>query len=288
MTGTKMKIAAALVLLAVALFGAGIGRFTAGAADGTNPADKKLAPAAGRPGAAAAPAQPQGESVASEPDKPAAPVGPGNELVVRCPKGGYTREVPGLGSATLTFNDGRLFLDAAVRIDKMTFSVRAEADYTMNRESMVYGIITSAEMSGPGDDEMAELALIVSSVTDMPFAFRVRVEDDAITVKDVKFGPFGNPLLTEVLGGSDHKDLFVMTGYVTGKYKAHAAGDRKPPTAVERGVPPIVPRGNVPTTPVRPRRSSSVGAVGGGLLSPSCGTAPGALIGQPASDLPPR
>lgn len=69
--------------------------------------------------------------------------------------------------------------------------------------------------------------------TDIPFAFRVRVEDDAITVKDIKAGPFGSPLFAEMLGKGDGKELLLITGMVGGKYKADPNPDRN-------AAPPVV------------------------------------------------
>ena len=282
MIGTKFKFAVGLAFLAVAILGLGLGRMSAGPAEQV---DKQLQtaglPPTGKPNEPRETAKPPvADPVEPRADLPAVPGGPGNDLVVRRPLGSFTKEVQGIGKATLTFTENRIFLIATVRIDKMTFTVTADADYCLNRESTVYGIITAAEMNGPLDEDMAEIALLVNGVTDMPFAFRIRVEDDAITIKDIKFGPFGSPLMADFFRGGEAKEMMLLTGYVTGKYRADPHPDRNPPAAA--------PRGSPPQTQPRPKKNVSSGAAGGGPLTPSVGMTAGALLGEPANNLPTR
>ena len=257
MAGTKLKAAAALVVVAAALLGAGLGRFTAGAADAAGPADKKLA----APAVATPAAEPQAKAPVANPgpeqDKNAAGPGPG-DLVVRRPHGSYTKELAPFGRATLTFTDTRIHLHATIQIEKLSVTVTADADYSINRESMVYGVVNSAEVTGPFDlEEAAEVAWLAAAANDMPFAFRIRVDDDAIVVKDVRFGAIGSPAFMQVIGhasGSD-EELELLTGLVGGKYRADPNPDRNPAP---------VPRGNPGQPLPRPKKNvSSVGAITG-------------------------
>ncbi|MDB5309555.1 MAG: sigW 3 [Gemmataceae bacterium] len=284
MIGTKLKAAVGIGFLAVALLGLGLGRLTVGTADAAGPGDKKLPPTSAL--AAVAPAAPEAKEKAAPADADrveAPPAAPGNDLVVRRPLGSYTREVAGYGKATLTFTENRLHLVATVRIDKVSFTVSADADYTMNRESMVYGIITGADVSGPFDaDEGAEIALIAGAATDMPFAFRVRADEDAITIKDIKFGPFGSPLLAEVFGGKgEDKQLLLITSIIGGKYKVDPHPERiqmpppQPLKTIPDGPAPKLKRQRVTTStaigfpPTPP--GSVVGPVAGPAFLPPAG-----------------
>ncbi len=125
-----------------------------------------------------------------------------------------------IGKATVTFTESRIHVVATVHIEKTTLNVNIDADYSMNRESLVYGVITAIEMGGAlTGEEATTLLAILNSVNDIPFAFRVRVDDDSIVVKDMKCGPFGSPIFSMVAGGNDKEEMQLMTGIVCGKYK---------------------------------------------------------------------
>ena len=253
MIGTKLKIALGLAFLAIALLGLGLGRMTAEPAEA---ADKKPAPTVGLPAKAAdtkdaAPAKPAVEAEAPKAELPAAPAGPGNDLVIRRPHGSYTRDIPPYGRATITFTENQIHIVANIRIEKLTFTVTADADYSLNRESMVYGIITGVDVTGSFDEEEAlEVALLANAANDMPFAFRIRTDDNAITIKDLRFGALGSPAFLKLLdeAGGDDKDLELLTGMVTGKYKADPNPERNNP---------LPPPGNRPVPPKKRNTYSS-------------------------------
>ena len=99
---------------------------------------------------------------------------------------------------------------------------------------------------------MAEIALIAGAATDMPFAFRVRTEDDAIAIKDIKFGPMGSPIFADLLGsGNGFKNLALIAAIVGGKYKGDPNPDRNPLPPAPRGNPPR-PKKNLPNVPPGP------------------------------------
>lgn len=230
MTGTKLKVAVCAGLLAAALFG--LGRLTGTA--GADPGDGTKGAPAARVGLAPA-AQPpaKGDEKRAE-TVPAAPVAPGKELVVRRPLGSYTREVAPFGRATLTFTEDRLRVHATVNLDGVSFVVTADADYSLNRESTVYGVINGAEFSNVSDpDAVGELAVIVAAFADVPFTFRARVEDDGVFVKDIKFGAVGVPVFHELVGDAGNEVLPVLRA-LGGKFKTDPNPDRNPPAPVAR------------------------------------------------------
>jgi RNA polymerase sigma factor (sigma-70 family) len=225
MIGTKLKVAFGVGLLVAAMLGLALGRSAVGTAEANPGEAKKVLPAdKGGPGKTAA--NDKGKAEAEE-KVDAAPAGPGNELVVRRPLGSFTREVAPFGRGTLTFTETRLHIRAAVSLDGFTFTLTADADYSVNRESMVYGIITEVDVNNiGGGDEAAELALLAGMATDIPFAFRIRVEDESIVIKDIKFGPLGSPLFAELVGkDNEAKQILSLIG---GKYKIDPNPDRNP------------------------------------------------------------
>jgi RNA polymerase sigma factor (sigma-70 family) len=251
MAGTKFKLAVGVGFVVVALLGLGLGRMTADAGDA---ADKKPNTATGASPAKAtaprepAPVRPADPDPEARAEAPVAPAGPGDDLVVRRPHGSYTKEVPAYGKATITFTENRLHVHATVRLDGVNLVVTADGDYSMNRESMVYGIITAVDVSGlPGGEEAVEVALIAATLNDTPFAFRARAEDDSVTIKDLKFGPFGSLLFAEMFGGGDSAEVMLMiAGIVGGKYKADPNPDRN-------ALPPA-PRVNPPAPKIKAAR----------------------------------
>ncbi|MDY3561051.1 RNA polymerase sigma factor [Gemmata sp. JC673] len=227
MIGTKLKAAIGIGLLAAVLLGLGLGRSTVGTAE-ANAGDTKKPLAADKTERAdrGAPAKAD-----EQPSNAAATNAPAKELTVRRPLGSYTREVKPFGRATITFTEDRLHVHAVVNIEDATLTIDADADYSINRESTVYGVITGADVSGAGDEIAAEAMVYGALVTDFPFAFRVRVEDDAITIKDLKAGPFGTPMLMEVLteGTGYQEETRFLTTAVAGKYKSDPNPDRNAP-----------------------------------------------------------
>jgi RNA polymerase sigma factor (sigma-70 family) len=264
MIATKLKVAAVVVLAAVALLGLGLGRMTA---DG-QPGRKAAAPAP-------APAAPPADRAAPPADRAAPPAradaepGRGDDLVVRRPHGSYTKEVPQYGKATLTFTETRLHVRAAVRIDKATFTVEADADYSINRESVVYGVLTSVELGGLGGEEAEEVELFAAAFVDMPFSFRVRVEDDGVSIKDIRCGPFGSLLFSEMLGSGDAgKEAILVTTMVGGKY-------RTDPNPVRPAPPAAAP------APVRARPRAGRADAGPGFVPQTLPPGPAGAPAQP-------
>lgn len=264
MMGTKLKVAVAAGLVAVALLGLGLGRMTA---EGQPPSGtKQNPPAASTPAAAAPAAEPPARTAKAE----------AVDLIVRRPRGSYTREVPGYGKVTFTFADGHLSASASLRIEDVSFVVTLEADYAMNAESLVFGVITAAEVQGSfPPDGAAEAALIAGAATDVPFTFRVRVEDDAVAVKDIRFGAFGSTAFVKAIEAlsSDDEGIHMVLAMLGGKYRA----DPNP----THPAPPAGPA-PAPAAPNRNRSRTSRSDAGPGVVpGPVLPVTPGPALGQP-------
>lgn len=243
MAWNKTGIATGMGLLAVALLGIGLGRVTV--------ADASDGPGKGNQATAAPTSAPKlTTTTVARPDEddnrpPAAlpaekPDGPGNDLVIRRPLGSYTREIAPFGKATVTFSENRLRVTAQVHVENVSFTATADADYSVNRESLVYGVITGVDVTTPADgDAAAEIALLAGAANDIPFSFRIRVEDDAILIKDLKVGPYGSPVFAQLMGkgGNEAGELAIMTAAVGGKFKAdpNPVSDRPAPVVKPKG-----------------------------------------------------
>jgi hypothetical protein len=195
MTGSKLTWAAAGLLVLVALAGVGLGRWTAAEAGDKKrlPADEPVIAAEGKPG----PAKPFEERK---------PVGKAKEFVVTRPTGTWVREVPGFGRTTLRFEEDRLYATGELAVDGGRLTLSVEADYAINKESMVFGVITGVECDDA--EEGLELEMML---TGQPFAFRYRADGDTLTVKDPKGVGYG-------LEGADEPDEVVLL--VAGRYVA--------------------------------------------------------------------
>jgi hypothetical protein len=245
MFATKMKLALGIGFLVAAVLGLGLGRLTLGVADAAA-GDKKTvittsAPVATGNGATAGKDTP-GQNAVEPPKADDVPAGPGNDLIIRRPMGSFTRELPALGRVTATFTENRIHVLATIRIEKATFTATADADYSINRESTIYGIITGVDVSGGGlnEEESAAFSEFATFINDTPFSFRIRVEDDAIMVKDIKWGPLGSLVFTQLFQEGSHKDLLnqmtILMSMGSGKYKTDLNPDRNAP------LPPVKPK----------------------------------------------
>jgi RNA polymerase sigma factor (sigma-70 family) len=99
-------------------------------------------------------------------------------------------------------------------------TLQVDADYSVSKDGTLYGLVTGIDLSD--EDAAGDAALLV----DEPFSVRLRVDDDILVVKELKFRTGSN-------GGTDDLRLLV------GRYKKMPAsykvpveeartGDRKP------------------------------------------------------------
>ena len=256
MTLNKLKWAASVLLVAVALTGVGVGRWTMNTAS-AEPGDKKRVTAA-EPELPPAKAEP----VAAGEAKPGPPAIPGDEpdekpaakprqFVVTKPLGTWVREVTGYGRVTLRFDDDRLYGVGEITADNKRFTVSVEADYGINKESLVFGVVTSVECDEP--EIGLELEMLMPG---QPFAFRFRADDQTLTVKELK----GLGLGLDKNKGDELAELGI---FVAGRY-----------TAADAARP--VPKAPSKPAPRRPRGA----AVGGALNSFGQAPTPGSLVPQ--------
>jgi hypothetical protein len=66
-----------------------------------------------------------------------------------------------------------------------------DADYSVIKDSVLYGVVTGAEAEGTGEegDEVArEATSFAERIIDYPFSFRYRVDGNAFWIKDTQFG----------------------------------------------------------------------------------------------------
>jgi len=90
------------------------------------------------------------------------------------PLGKWERKV-GKTRVTLSIEDTRLHINCSG--DK---SVTLHADYSMTRDGLIYGVVTSIECD---EDEEAD---ITRTLFDAPFCFRFRIDEAALIIHDMK------------------------------------------------------------------------------------------------------
>lgn len=131
------------------------------------------------------------------------------KFTVSKPVGTWTREAKCEGADCqflLTLTDDRLTLTVHVNSGKQTAVVRIDADYSINKESCLYGVIDSFDEGDAGRAE-ANGGLVLPG---QPFSVRFRVEDGVLILKDFKGMGVG---LGEV-----RKDVRTILAAVCGRY----------------------------------------------------------------------
>jgi hypothetical protein len=104
----------------------------------------------------------------------------------------------------LEIADDRLSLTMELKTGESSGAVRIDADYGINKQSCLFGVLTSVDVSHPRiDASQAELL----NLAGQPFSVRFRVDDGVLTLSDLK--GFG------VRSGDEPKDVLAV---VCGKY----------------------------------------------------------------------
>ncbi len=134
----------------------------------------------------------------------------------RRPLGTWERKV-GPVQITLTFTPERmegLIVIKSKDGETKKVSVDFRADYGVTRDSVLYGVVTSAGFGGKLKMETDELlkgySKFARELLDQPFSMRFRLDNDALTVKDIRF-----QLRSE--GGSGEDMMAVGLGRYTRK-----------------------------------------------------------------------
>jgi RNA polymerase sigma factor (sigma-70 family) len=221
MVWNKLKVWAALTLLAVAVLGFGLGRW----ANASPPAGDRKEPVAADPGEA----KPSAQIAAREREVPppaagkeptvkadnARPGVPGRrrEAVIRLPVGTYVKEVDvppyGAGRVTWTYEEDRVLGVIEGSVMGVEFEVHTEAEFSLSSNGTIYGILTGTKivhLKFSPDGELGELAeyaslwplfepMISEMLTDLPFSYQFRVQGDRLVISNFRAllaGP--NPL----------------------------------------------------------------------------------------------
>ncbi|MDY3561105.1 hypothetical protein R5W23_002364 [Gemmata sp. JC673] len=110
--------------------------------------------------------------------------------------GTWYRDVPAAGlQVVATFAPDELKLRATQTVDGHTVTVTATVHYTLTPDGLVFGVVTSADVStksgtkaGSPDADFAELALTVQGLADMPFSCRTKITSAGLMVSGLKYG----------------------------------------------------------------------------------------------------
>jgi hypothetical protein len=137
-------------------------------------------------------ATPPGKVEASQPSSPLAGQ-PAPRVDERRPLGAWERKV-GPVQITLRFEAERMSgtIDVNLNENRKAKSCTFDfwANYSVTRDSILYGVITSADMklSGVEDEEiLGKVQLLLSRFHDQPFSIRFRLDGDTLVVKDIQF-----------------------------------------------------------------------------------------------------
>ncbi len=178
----KVKWVAGILLLTVTLTGVGIGRWSATTAT-AEPGDKPKIKAVASEFIAAGEAKP-GPDAKPTADDEKKPTPKTKEFAVTRPIGTWVREAPG-SRTILVIGEDRVSATFEKNIDNTRFSGTFEADYSLNKESVIFGVVSSDDSHV---DTPPDVNVRVKSMTLIgePFAIRFRVDGDTLTLKDLK------------------------------------------------------------------------------------------------------
>jgi hypothetical protein len=90
-----------------------------------------------------------------------------------------------------------------------------EADYSVTKDHVLFGVITGVEM--PAEPNQQQNGDGEAELLDQPFSVRYRVDDDTLTIKDVK-----------VMGSDSRNDKGKEFRIVCGRYKRQAVATAPP------------------------------------------------------------
>jgi hypothetical protein len=176
---------------------------------------------------------------------------------------------------TLKIDEDRLTVVSEQAGGNQRVTITAEADYAINKESTLYGVITSVDVDGTIPEK--DLLTYEQAGIGQPFAVRFRLDGDSLTLKD--FRGFG-------IGVDSHNnDLAAQVAIFLGRYaKADGKAPAKPAPRRLRGTTgrSDVPPAPVPGTPYLPAGPSSSSQLP--VRPPVRGVAAGPDAIEPPSD----
>jgi hypothetical protein len=198
-------------------------------ADALPPPESQRIPPQDEPVLIAPPTEPTRSMLPPPADKP------GRSFTVTGPAGAYVREFADGERFALRFDADRLFVEASFGDKAKPATLTLDADYALNKEGVVFGVITGAEYDGP--DQGRGLAALAPLLAGEPFAFRVRADDGSVSVKDLRLLGLNLPQ-----GRNAEPEVVAALAAVAGRY---TATKELPPTA-RKGGKPKLPRLGVP------------------------------------------
>jgi hypothetical protein len=129
------------------------------------------------------------------------------------PVGTWHRSVEGC-QVTLHVEGDRLTGTARVTEGGKGLVLSLRGDYSVTKDSVLYGVITDLECKEGGEKKAEESFLFI----DQPFSARYRVDGEVLIVKDLRFGEFG-------LAGKDKNSELAL---LLGRYKKKPGGGQAP------------------------------------------------------------
>jgi hypothetical protein len=215
----RLKVAVAVLAL-VALVGVGLLRWTLTPADAIAQ-DVRRDPSSGN-------RRDEGPKTVSRPpadgDKADAPPSAG----IGRPLGTWERQL-GPIQYTLRFEADHVCFVMDMTVENRRIKFEGEADYSVTKDLVLYGVITSIDVPGIDlgkgkDEDLAKELLKISSLIDHPFSIRYRVDDNVLTIKDVNFGG----LVGLADGERGENKSTEMKWVVVGRYKKKTSTDPNP------------------------------------------------------------
>ena len=88
--------------------------------------------------------------------------------------------------ATVRIEADRLYLTAMAKEKGETEGFTLDADYSVTKDNMLYGVLSSIDIEATGEE--AKTSAAIAQFIDSPFSLRYRVDGNALTVKNVNLG----------------------------------------------------------------------------------------------------
>jgi hypothetical protein len=143
------------------------------------------------------------------------------------PLGTWERNI-GPMHITLTFTPAQLKGQIVLKKEGKKAVIDFRADYSVSRDNVLYGIVTSAsagisgKLDADAQDVLKGQAKMALEVIDQPFSMRYRLDDDSLTVKDIRFHlRFDDN--GQALGRGEENPLTFGLGLYTRKVAARSA-----------------------------------------------------------------
>ena len=128
------------------------------------------------------------------------------------PIGVWEHRIEGLLHIVLQFETDRVSLKGTYLAEQEQLTLSGEADYSVTRDSVLFGVITGLDLPGRQEEAIESQLLL-----DHAFSLRYRVDGDVLTIKDVKFGDYSK------------QDAGQEAKYLAGRYRRLKDGEKGEP-----------------------------------------------------------